>query len=222
MPAVRLVFLGPPGTGKGTQARRAGEKFGLVAMSSGDVLREQIQRGTALGCQARQYVEAGTLVPDDVITGVMLSGIDQLPRGSGFILDGFPRTLPQGEALEEGLRQRGTRIDAVLDFRMPDRQIIERIVNRRVCSRCGATYNTRFLPPRVAGRCDACGGELSARVDDREDVIATRLATYRSQTAPLVDFYARRGLLREVDASAQAAQVEAAVTAIISAVGGQA
>lgn len=215
MSAVRLVFLGPPGTGKGTQARRLATRFDLVAMSSGDVLRAEIKRDSEIGRSARQYVEGGTLVPDDVITGVMLAGIDQAPAGQGFILDGFPRTVPQAEALEVGLSARGQRLDGVLDFRMADHQIIERIVSRRVCSKCGATYNTRFAAPRVKGRCDACGGPLVQRIDDREEVIATRLATYRSLTAPLVEFYARQGILRGVDAAPGAEEVEAAVCAAI-------
>ena len=164
MAATRLIFLGPPGTGKGTQAQRLGDSLGLVPLSSGDVLRREVKEGSAIGQRAQSYMKAGTLVPDDVITGVMLSAVDKRPAGSGFILDGFPRTVPQAEALEAGLRERGLGIQLVLDFQLDDQEIIRRIVSRRICSDCGATYNTKFLPPKVAGRCDRCGGSGHAIV----------------------------------------------------------
>ena len=216
MMGIRLVFLGPPGTGKGTQAQRLSQTRGWAALSSGDVLRKEIRDGSDIGKQAAQYVEAGTLVPDEVVTGVMLSAIDKLSAGSGFVLDGFPRTLPQAETLARGLHQRGQQVDAVLDFRMDDEQIVRRIVGRRVCTKCGATYNIEFFRPKVAGLCDSCGGALSQRVDDREDVIVTRLETYRSQTAPLDEYYSRQGLLHVVDASADPETVEAQVVRIVA------
>jgi adenylate kinase len=215
----RLIFLGPPGTGKGTQAARVSERFELVAMSSGDTLRSEIKEGTEVGKQAAQYVQAGTLVPDGVVTRVMLSAINRLPANTGFILDGFPRTVPQAQALSAGLKRAGTTIDAAIDFQMDDGLIIERIVSRRVCSDCGATYNAVFFPPKVEGVCDKCGGKVTQRVDDREDVIRTRLETYRSQTAPLIDFYAQRRLLCTVDASQEAQAVEAQVVEIIESLG---
>ena len=208
---LRLVFLGPPGTGKGTQARRLAETRRLVALSSGDVLRAEMERDSEIGRKAASYVRSGTLVPDDVICEVMLAAIDRIEAGRGFILDGFPRTLPQAEALDAGLKQRGLGLDAVLLFELDDAAILERIVNRRVCKNCGATYNMKFLPPRNEGVCDVCGGPLIQRVDDREEVVRTRLATYRSQTAPLIAYYEGRGLLRRIDASAGPGQVEAAI-----------
>ena len=216
MTGIRLVFLGPPGTGKGTQAQRLSQTRGWAALSSGDVLRKEIRDGSEIGKQAAQYVEAGTLVPDEVITGVMLSAIDKLPAGGRFVLDGFPRTLPQAETLARGLHERGQQLDAVLDFRMGDEQIVSRIVGRRVCTECGATYNVKFSRPRVAGVCDSCGGTLSQRVDDREDVIVTRLETYRSQTAPLVEYYSQQGLLHVVDASADPDTVAGEVARIVA------
>jgi len=219
MAAKRLVFLGPPGTGKGTQAARMAERFGLVPLSSGDTLRREIKLDTPVGRRAAQYVRSGTLVPDEVITEVMLAAIAKLPPGSGFILDGFPRTVAQAEALAEGLARGGQRLDGVIDFQMDDPLIVARIVDRRVCSSCGATYNLRFFPPRVEGVCDKCGGAVTQRVDDREEVIRTRLATYRSQTAPLIDFYARQGLLYTVDAGQSAAAVEEQVAGVIAALG---
>ncbi len=218
MAAVRLVFLGPPGSGKGTQARRASERFGLIAISSGEVLRGEIRRATEIGQQARSYVESGALVPDEVITAMMLGAIDSL-HGAGFVFDGFPRTVPQAEALEAGLGERGAPLDAAIDFRVDDGQIIARLADRRVCKDCGATYNMRFLPPRRADRCDACGGEIEQRSDDRADVIARRLEAYRSQTAPLIEFYSDRSQLRCVDADRSAAEVESSVTAIVEELG---
>ena len=220
MPTKRVIFLGPPGSGKGTQATPASERFNLVAMSSGDTLRGEIKAGSDVGQKAAQYVQAGTLVPDDVVTRVMLSAITKLPPGTGFILDGFPRTVPQAEALE-AVGAEEIAIDAAIDFQIDDALIVERIVSRRVCSNCAATYNTRFLPPRVEGVCDKCGGEVAQRVDDREDVIRTRLETYRSQTAPLIEFYSQRGLLRRVDASQEAQAVAVQLFGLLEALGQQ-
>lgn len=215
----RLVFLGPPGSGKGTQATRLAERLGIVQLSSGDALRRERQEGSPIGRKASSYMDAGTLVPDDVITGVMLAAIDKLRAGTGFILDGFPRTVPQAEALDAGLRERSLAIDAVVDFRLDDAEIVGRIVERRVCQQCQATYNLSFLPPRVAGQCDKCGGKLIQRPDDREEVVRTRLETYRAQTAPLVEFYSRRGLLSAVDSSAGADAVQAQLAGLLGVVG---
>jgi adenylate kinase len=219
MACKRLIFLGPPGSGKGTQATRMSDRFGLVAMSSGDTLRGEIKADSDVGRKAQEFVQAGTLVPDEVITDVMLSAIAKLPPETGFILDGFPRTVPQAESLASGLEAAGTTIDAAIDFQMGDDLIVQRIVSRRVCSECGATYNVRFFPPREDGVCDKCGGPVIQRVDDCEDVIKTRLETYRTQTAPLIEFYSRRGLLRTVDASQQAETVEQQVVGLIEALG---
>jgi len=217
MPVKRLIFLGPPGTGKGTQAERASQRFELTAMSSGDTLRSEIKADSEIGRKAAKYVQSGTLVPDDLVTDIMLTAIRRLPPQRGFILDGFPRTQPQAEALSARLTAAEMKLGAVVDFQMGDDLIVERIVTRRVCSNCGATYNTRFHPPRTAGVCDKCGGKLIQRVDDREDVVRTRLETYREQTAPLIEFYSRQGLLHTVDASREAAEVEAEVAGLIKA-----
>ena len=219
MPCTRLIFLGPPGSGKGTQAARMSDRFGLVAMSSGDTLRNEIKLGSDVGRKALEFVLAGTLVPDGLVTDVMLSAIAKLLPGTGFILDGFPRTVAQAEALAGGLEAAAMKIDAAIDFQMGDGLIVERIVSRRVCSNCGATYNLVFFPPRNNGVCDRCGGEVIQRVDDHEDVIKTRVEAYRTQTAPLVEFYSRRGLLCTVDASQEAQAVERQVVGIIEALG---
>jgi len=222
MRAWRLIFLGPPGTGKGTQAQRLAQRLGLVQLSSGDVLRKEVKDNTPIGQQAFQFMKAGTLVPDEVITDVMLSAIDRLPAGTGFILDGFPRTVPQAEALDAGLKQRKLAIDAVLDFQLDDAEIVRRIVTRLICSECGATYNTEFMPPKVPGVCDRCGGQVLQRVDDREEVVATRLSAYRAQTAPLIGYYARRGRLHTIDAAVGADEVEKMVARVLEKLGASA
>ncbi len=216
---LRLVLLGPPGAGKGTQAKRLAADFGLVALSSGDILRGEIKAGTAVGKKAEGYVKSGTLVPDAVITEVMLAGIDRVDPGAGFILDGFPRTVPQAEALEGGLAARRRPLDAVIDFDMNDGEIVRRIVSRRSCGNCGAVYNLEFLPPRVPDVCDACGSALVQRVDDTETTVVTRLATYRRQTAPLVAHYEACGLLRRVDGAAPADRVQLAIRRIVESLG---
>lgn len=212
---MRLLLLGPPGAGKGTQAKRMSRRYGLTALSSGDILRGQIQIGSAVGKRAAPFVSSGALVPDDVITDVMLAGIAGTPYRTGFILDGFPRTLPQAQALDEGIEDLGVDITAVLNFDMDDRDIVSRIVGRRSCGKCGAVYNVDFLPPKTADVCDVCGSPLVQRVDDREDVVVNRLKTYRAQTAPLVKYYSDKGLLHTIDASAAADAVEAQVGLMI-------
>lgn len=212
---MRLILLGPPGAGKGTQSERMCRRYGLAALSSGDILRAQIRENTEVGKTAAGLVEAGALVPDDVITAVMLAGIAEVPESPGFILDGYPRTVAQAESLEAGLASSGASIDVVLEFSMDDRLIVERIVNRRTCEKCGATYNLKFLPPGNAGICDQCGESLVQRADDREDVIVTRLDTYRAETAPLVQYYAGKGLLESIDASGPADEVEREVSGIV-------
>lgn len=191
------------------------QRFDLVAISSGDRFREEMKAGTETGRAARQYVDGGQLVPDEIVLRIMLAGIRGLPGHTGWILDGFPRTVPQAEALDQALG-RGAAIQAVVDFHMSDAEIVARILARRVCTQCGRTYNTRFLPPRRADVCDTCGGKVTQRADDREDVIVTRLETYRSETVPLLDYYGRRKLLQTVDASAPPDRVESAVAGIVA------
>lgn len=217
MRSVRIVFFGPPGTGKGTQAARLAESRRLVTLSSGDVLRREIREGSEVGEQAAQFVRSGQLVPDDVITRVMLAAIDKLGDHRGFILDGFPRTEQQADALANGLTERGITLDAVIDLIVPTDVIVRRLAGRRVCKKCGATYNVEFLPPQKAGVCDRCGSEIVQRDDDREDVIATRLDTYRAQTEPLVAYYRERGLLHEIQADADAEIVQDRIEEVIGA-----
>ncbi|MBK9119715.1 MAG: adenylate kinase [Phycisphaerales bacterium] len=220
MAAKWLIFLGPPGSGKGTQAQRVCGKFELTQLSSGDVLRHERQIGSDIGNRVAAIMDSGQLVSDELITGVMLAAIDRLGRERGFILDGFPRTLPQAESLAGGLRERGMHLDAVVDLLLDDEEIIRRIEGRRVCVECGATYNVSFLPPKVEGVCDKCGRpSVIQRPDDRRDVVATRLATYRRQTVPLIEYYERQGCLHVVDASVPAAEVEERISRIIERAG---
>lgn len=217
--SARLVFMGPPGTGKGTQAKRACDSHDLTHLSSGDTLRAEMAIGSDVGRRAESHVKSGGLVPDELVSAIMLAGIGRLPPARGFILDGFPRTPPQAETLEAGLASRGG-LHAVLNFSLDDREIVQRIAGRLVCSLCGAAYNARFLPPKTAGRCDRCDGALIQRPDDRESVVMTRLATYRQETAPLIDFYRARGLLREIDASRAVEQVAKDVTGVLASLSG--
>lgn len=218
--AIRLIFMGPPGSGKGTQAQRLNQRLNLTQLSSGHVLRTEIKEGSPIGKQAAEYVESGGLVPDEIITGVMLAAMDKLPVDSGFILDGFPRTVPQAETLEQGMAERGWSVDAVLDFEMPDDVIVQRISKRLVCTNCGATYNAEFLPPRVVGICDLCGGTVSQRKDDQPEVVRHRLHTYREQTEPLVAYYKQRDLLHVIDSFHSAGEVERMVLGVVQQLSG--
>ncbi len=221
MGSPRLVFFGPPGTGKGTQAARVSRRFDLSCLSSGDALRHEIRTGTELGKAVDGYVQSGALVPDESITDVMLAAIQKFPRDKGFLLDGFPRTVPQAQALTAGLAARGKPLEAALYFRLDSDTIVRRITNRRVCSNCDRTYNLLFVLPASAGVCDECGHGLVQRVDDSEDVVATRLATYERLTVPLVEYYSDAGLLHEIDADASPDAVEEKVTLVIEGLAGE-
>lgn len=212
MRSTHLIFLGPPGCGKGTQAQRLNQSTGLVQLSSGHVLRTEMCEGSTIGRRATEYVEKGELVPDDVISGIMLSAIDKLPPEVGFILDGFPRTRPQAKSLDAGLASRNIALNGVVDFEIADEIVVRRIAGRRVCENCGATYNVEFLPPRVEGVCDVCGAkEVVQRKDDKPEVVQHRLETYRAQTEPLIDYYRERGVLIAIDATGEADAVEQSV-----------
>jgi adenylate kinase len=199
---MRLIFLGPPGAGKGTQAAVVRERFGVAHISTGDILREEVRRGSDLGLTARSYMDAGKLVPDEVIIGMMGERLQAPDCSGGFLLDGFPRTVPQAEALEALLLRLGLPLDAVVLFEIDDEDVVRRLAGRRVCSSCGAIYNAHFRPPKVEGICDACGGPVVQRDDDREETVRGRLSVYHGQTAPLIDYYRTAGLLRPFDATA--------------------
>jgi adenylate kinase len=202
---VRIVLLGPPGAGKGTQAHRLADYYGARLIATGDIFRKNVRLETPLGLKARSYMEAGELVPDDVVIEMLL---EELRRSrNGFVLDGFPRTIPQAMALEESLADVGKPLDVVLRFVIPDERAVARLAGRRTCDHCERTYNVELKPPRVEAVCDACGGQLVQRADDREETVRHRLEVYHRTTEPLQKFYWDRGLLREVDALGEVEEI---------------
>ena len=204
---MRLIFLGPPGSGKGTQAAKLIEKVKTAHISTGDILRENVSKGTDLGLQAKGYMDSGKLVPDDLIVEMMKNRLASEDCAKGFILDGFPRTVSQAESLEKMLQQLGISLDAVLLFNVSDEVVVERLSGRRNCRSCGAIYHVRFNPSKKGSSCQNCGGELFQREDDREEVIRKRLDVYHQQTSPLTGFYRERGILVEVDAEKSSDEV---------------
>ncbi|MFB3737676.1 MAG: adenylate kinase [Candidatus Velamenicoccus archaeovorus] len=199
---MRIVLLGPPGAGKGTQARRLADRYGLPIVATGDLFRDQVARGTELGMRAKASMERGELVPDDIVTDMVMARLDEPDAQEGFILDGYPRTVPQAQALEVALSRQGRPLSAVLNFRIGDEMAVKRLTGRVVCPNCKRPYNLNFKPPRVEGICDVCGHELQLRSDDDEATIRRRLDVYREQTAPLVLYFWERGILIEIDAEA--------------------
>lgn len=207
-----MVLLGPPGAGKGTQAKLLQEEFAACQISTGDILRQAVAQQTPLGQEAAQYINRGALVPDDVIVNLVAERLKQKDCEKGFILDGFPRTIAQAESLDAILKRMNLSLNGVLSVQVPEQVIIERLAGRRTCKSCGALSHVAFNPPKKAGVCDRCGGELFQRDDDREGTIANRLKVYESQTAPLVDYYRERGLLRAIDGVGAIDQIRARVT----------
>ncbi len=210
--AARVVLLGPPGAGKGTQAKLLQEQFAACQISTGDILRQAVAQQTPLGQEAGQYINRGALVPDEVIVDLVAERLKEKDCEKGFILDGFPRTIPQAESLDAILKQMNLSLNGVLSVQVPEQVIIERLAGRRTCKDCGALSHVIFDPPKKPGVCDRCGGELLQRNDDREETIANRLRVYDSQTAPLVSYYREQGLLREIDGVGAIDEIRARVT----------
>lgn len=206
-----MVFLGPPGAGKGTQAGRLAARWGVAQLSTGELFREAVAAGAPLGLLARARMEAGELVPDDVTIGLVAECLERPEARKGFVLDGFPRTVAQAEALDRLLEERVLLLDRVVLFRVGEAELIRRLTGRRVCRRCGRNYHVLFSPPAQAGVCGACGGELYQRRDDEEAAVRRRLEVYEQDTQPLVAYYRRRGLLREVSGEGPVDQVSEAV-----------
>lgn len=199
---MRIVLLGPPGAGKGTQAKRLAERYGLAIIGTGDIFRDHVARGTELGLQAKGYMDRGEYVPDAIAVQMVLDRLDHPDCREGFILDGFPRTVPQAQALERSLAEAGRPLHAVLNFKIGEAMVVKRLTNRLVCPSCKRPYNLEFKRPRIEGVCDVCGHELELRSDDDEPTIRRRLEVYRKETEPLVLYFWERGLLRDIDAEA--------------------
>ncbi len=218
---MNLILLGPPGAGKGTQAKRIAVAHGLVQLSTGDMLRAAVAAGTEVGQKAKAVMEAGELVSDDIVVAIIADRIAEPDCAGGFILDGFPRTVAQAEALDAVLAEKGMRIDHVVEMTVDDGALVERISGRFSCAGCGAAYHDRFNRPKVEGVCDVCGGsEFHRRKDDNAETVATRLGAYHAQTAPLLPYYHERGALRSVDGMAGIDEVTRQIGAVLDGGGG--
>ncbi len=204
---MRILFFGAPGSGKGTQSKRIGKLFGLPHLSTGDMLREAKKNATPVGLEAAKYMDQGQLVPDEVMTGLIQERIGQKDCAEGFILDGFPRTLVQGQTLEEMFHSLKADLDRVIYLVIPVESVVLRLVGRRVCSQCGEEFHLDYKKPKQAGICDRCGGRLIQRPDDQEEKIRTRLRAYEIQTSPLIDFYEQRKLLKRIEATGEIEEI---------------
>ncbi len=205
---MRIVLLGAPGAGKGTQCKRIVAKYGLLHLSSGDILRQEREAGTELGKKAQSFMDSGALVPDEIIVEMMAGAISKAPE-SGFVLDGFPRTVNQAAQLDKSLTSSGKKIDAVLNLKIDDKVVIKRMTGRRSCPKCGAVYHIENLKPKVNGICDGCGSKLIQRPDDTPEVVTNRLKTYHQQTKPVVGYYKKNGSVFDIDANSDADEVTA-------------
>ncbi|HAL32643.1 MAG TPA: adenylate kinase [Lachnospiraceae bacterium] len=213
---MKIVMLGAPGAGKGTQADKIAEKFGLPHISTGDIFRKNIKEGTELGKEAKSYMDAGKLVPDELTVRLLLDRVKNDDCAKGYILDGYPRTIPQAEALDKELKKLGEKIDYAINVDVPDENIINRMSGRRACLKCGATYHLKYVPPKKDGVCDECGSELVIRDDDKPETVKNRLAVYHEQTQPLIEYFEKQGVLHTVDGTTDAGDVFKAIEQILS------
>ncbi len=214
---MKIIMLGAPGAGKGTQAKMIAEKYGIPHVSTGDIFRANIKNGTELGKKAKTYMDAGQLVPDSLTVDLLIDRISQEDCANGYVLDGFPRTIPQAQCLEDALKARNEAIDFAINVEVPDSNIVNRMGGRRACVTCGATYHLVHVPPKAEGICDKCGSELILRDDDKPETVLKRLNVYHEQTQPLIDFYAGKGVLKEVDGTQDMKVVFEAIVKILGA-----
>ncbi len=211
MKAQALIFLGAPGAGKGTQAREVSNEFKIPQISTGDMLREAVKKGTALGLEAKKKMEAGALVPDEVVCGIVEERVSQPDCAKGFILDGFPRTIAQAQFVDAMLERKGRGNPLTVNIRVDEDVLLKRLTGRRTCSVCGEIYNVHFNPPKQAGVCDKDGGRLLERADDNETTIRQRLVAYNNQTSPLIDYYRKKGLLHDLNGNLEADQISSSL-----------
>ena len=214
---MKIILLGAPGAGKGTQAKKIAAKYGIPHISTGDIFRANIKNGTELGKKAKTYMDQGLLVPDELVVDLVVDRVNQDDCTNGYVLDGFPRTIPQAEALTEALEKMGQKVDFAIDVNVPDENIVKRMGGRRACVTCGATYHMVYAPTKKEGICDTCGGELILRDDDKPETVQKRLNVYHDQTQPLIDYYTSQGILRTVDGTVDIDDVFRAITEFLGA-----
>lgn len=212
---MKIIMLGAPGAGKGTQAKQIAGKYSIPHISTGDIFRANIKNGTDLGKKAKEYMDQGLLVPDELTCDLVMDRIQQDDCKNGFVLDGFPRTIPQAEALDAALTKIGEKMDYAIDVDVPDENIVNRMSGRRACLDCGATYHIVSLPPKTEGKCDHCGSDLVLRDDDKPETVQKRLTVYHEQTQPLIDYYKNQGILKSVDGTQPMEAVFTAITEIL-------
>ena len=212
---MKVIMLGAPGAGKGTQAKMIAEKYSIPHISTGDIFRANIKNGTELGKKAKSYMDQGQLVPDELTLDLIMDRFKEDDCKNGYVLDGFPRTIPQANVLEDALTKLGDKIDYAINVDVPDENIIRRMGGRRACTSCGATYHIEHVPPKKEGICDTCGQELVLRDDDKPETVKNRLRVYQEQTQPLLDFYSAKGVLRSVDGTQDMQDVFKAITEIL-------
>lgn len=214
---MKLIMLGAPGAGKGTQAKKIAEKYQIPHISTGDIFRANIKGGTELGMKAKSYMDQGGLVPDDITIGMLLNRIHEADCADGYVLDGFPRTIPQAESLTKALSEMGESMDYAVDVDVPDENIVSRMAGRRACLACGATYHIVYNPPKQEGVCDVCGEKLVLRDDDKPETVQKRLGVYHEQTQPLIEYYGKAGILVTVDGTKDLNEVFKDIVAVLGA-----
>ena len=214
---MKIIMLGAPGAGKGTHAKKISEKYSIPHISTGDIFRANIKEGTELGKKAKEYMDQGLLVPDELTCELVMDRIQHDDCKNGFVLDGFPRTIPQAEALTAALEKINEKMDYALDIEIADEKIVERMSGRRVCTKCGAPFHIVNIPPKTEGICDHCGGELEFRADDQPETVLKRLGVYHEQTQPLIEYYAKQGILKEIDGTKSVEEGFASIVEILGA-----